>query len=174
MGPWSTEFVLPVDVGFVGFRSGRELERAVREITITPLAVVDASRRPRVPQVLGAAHYGDALVLVHDDWTAPEPEGFWILGRRPTLITLAPASGAAPAFSVQLRTDHVPNHVVLRAPGWTRELDLKPGEPQPIELPPASRGVVSLTVEASGGFVPAEVNPASRDRRLLGVWVEIR
>ena len=38
-GPWSTEFSLPVDAGFVGFRSGRELERAIREITS------DADRR---------------------------------------------------------------------------------------------------------------------------------
>jgi hypothetical protein len=172
-GPWSTEFTLPADVGFVGFRGGREIERAIRAITLTPLAIVDASRRPRAPQVLGAAHYGDVLVLVHDDWTAPEPEGFWVLGRRPTRLTLAPAAGAPAALSIQLRSDQVANHVVLRAPGWTHELDLKPGEAQQVELPPASRGVVSLTIEASAGFVPAELNPASKDQRLLGVWVEI-
>ena len=45
-------------------------------------------------------------------------------------------------ISIQLRADHAPNHVTLRAPGWIKELDLQPFEPQPIELPPPSRGVV--------------------------------
>ena len=172
-GPWSTEFTLPADTGFVGFRGGPELERAIRAMTITPVAVVDVTRRPRVPQVLAASRHGDTIVLFHDDWTVPEPEGFWVLGRRPTQITLAPATGTAPP-SVQLRADRVANHVVVRAPGWIRELDLLPGEPQPIELPPPLRGVVSLTIEAGNGFVPAEVVPASSDLRLLGVWVEVR
>jgi hypothetical protein len=173
-GPWSTEITLPADVGFVGFRGGPEIERAIRSITLTPLAVVDASRRPRVPQVLAAARYHDTVVLFHDDWTAPEPTGFWVLGRRPTRITLAAASGPVSAVAVDLRTDHVANHVTLRAPGWTREVDLTPGEPQRVELPPASREVVSFTIEAAGGFVPSELDPSSKDKRLLGVWVEAR
>jgi hypothetical protein len=170
-GPWSTEFSLPVDMGFVGFRSGREIERAIRAITITPLTVVAESQRPRVPQVLGAARYGTVQVLFHDDWTAPEPEGFWVLGRRATTLTLAPASPQAPPITVLLRADHVPNHVTLTAPGWTREIDLSPGIAQPVELPPLSRGVTSVTIEPASGWVPAERDATVRDRRLLGVWV---
>jgi hypothetical protein len=64
--------------------------------------------------------------------------------------------------------------VTRRAPGWTREVDLTPGEPQRVELPPASREVVSFTIEAAGGFVPSELDPSSKDKRLLGVWVEAR
>jgi hypothetical protein len=175
-GPWSTELWLPVDVGFVGFRSPRELERAISAITLTPLAVVDESRRPRVPQVLAAGQYGEALVLFHDDWTTPEPEGFWVHGRRPTQLTIAGHSGAAAAapLAFRLRADYTTNHVRISAPGWIREFDLPPGEPQVLELPPASRGVVSLTIETTGGFVPSERNPSVRDTRLLGAWVDFK
>jgi hypothetical protein len=171
-GPWSTELWLPVDVGFVGFRSPRELERAISEITLTPLAVVDASRRPRVPQVLAAGRYGETLVFFHDDWTTPEPEGFWVHGRRPTQITMAGPSDAPGPATFRLRADYAANHVTISAPGWIRELDLPPGEPQVLELPPASRGVVSLTIVTTGGFVPAERDPSVRDQRLLGAWVD--
>jgi hypothetical protein len=163
-----------VDVGFVGFRSSRELERAIGLITLTPLAVDDLSRRPRVPQVLAAGKYGETLVLFHDDWTGPEPTGFWVLGRRPTRLTFAAAADAPGPISVHLRADHELNRVVLRAPGWIHEVDLPPGEPQQLDLPPSQRGVVSVTIETSGGFVPAERDPASKDKRLLGVWVEVR
>ena len=174
-GPWSTEFSLPVDVGFVGFRSARELERAIRDITITPLSIENVSARPRVPQVLGAARYGDALVLFHDDWTVPEPDGFWVVGRRPTRVTIARDSSAdARASSLELRADHAPVRVTLQAPGWMRELDLEPREPQLLELPPPARGVVSVLIDAAGGFVPAELDSTSKDRRLLGAWVQVR
>ena len=174
-GPWATDFSLPVDVGFVGFRSARELERAIRDITITQLWIENVSARPRVPQVLGAARYGDSLVLFHDDWTVPEPEGFWVVGRRPTRVTIARDSSAdARASSLELRADHASVRVTLQAPGWVRELDLEPREPQLIELPPPARGVVSVLIDAAGGFVPAELDSTSKDRRLLGAWVQVR
>lgn len=173
-GPWSTEFALPADVGFVGLRGGRELERAVRSVTIIPLTVMDQSRRPSLPQVLGAARYGGTMVLFHDDQTVAEPGGFWVQGRRPTQLTFASAGEAPVAPIVQLRSEHVANHVTLRAPGWQREVDLQPDVTVQVELPPASRGVIRLVIEASTGFVPAERSDGSRDRRLLGVWVEVR
>jgi hypothetical protein len=170
-GPWATELALPADVGFVGLRSGRELERAVRAVTITPLAVKDESRRPRLPQVLGSGRYGDTVVLIHDDQTATEPEGFWVQGKRPTRITFATAALVAP--TVHIRSEHVANHVTFRAPGWVKVMDLRPGVTELLELPPPSRGVISITVEASDGFVPADRDPNSHDRRLLGIWIEV-
>jgi hypothetical protein len=53
-------------------------------------------------------------------------------------------------------------------------MDLQPGATELVELPPRSRGVITLSLETTKGFVPAEVDPASRDRRLLGVWVEVK
>ena len=173
-GIWTTDFTLPADVGFVGFRSLREIQRAVHEITITPLGVMDESQRPRLPPVLGASWHGETMVLFHDDWTVSEPEGFWILGQRPTQLTFAAADDKPVAPTVHIRSERIPNHVTLRAPGWERAMDLKPGETQLVELPPPSRGVITVIVETESGFVPADKDPASRDRRLLGVWVEVR
>ena len=146
----------------------------MHEITITPLGVMDESQRPRLPPVLGASWHGETMVLFHDDWTVSEPEGFWILGQRPTQLTFAAADDKPVAPTVHMRSERIPNHVTLRAPGWERAMDLKPGETQLVELPPPSRGVITVIVETESGFVPADKDPASRDRRLLGVWVEVR
>lgn len=172
-GPWSTQFTLPVDVGFVGFRSGRELERAIRAITLTPMAVTDVSDRPRVPQVLAAAAYGATLAFFHDDWTVPEPDGFWVVARRPTQVTFTRDPKAEENLAIELRTEHIANHVTLEAAGWHHEVELQPREPQRIQLPAPSRGAIAVTFEAASGFVPAELDSASRDRRTLGVWVSV-
>lgn len=172
-GPWSAEFALPVDVGFVGFRSGRELERAIRVITVTPIEVTDAGARPRVPQVLAAARYGNTTVLLHDDWTALEPEGFWVIASRPTQVTFAGTPASGNPVSIHVRSDHVANRVTMEAPGWHHELELQPGEPQRVELPPLSRGAISITFEAASGFVPMERDPSVRDRRTLGAWIAV-
>lgn len=43
-----------------------------------------------------------------------------------------------------------------------------------VELPPAVAGVIPLTVTTTNGARPSDRDPASRDSRLLGIWVEIR
>ena len=148
-GPWSTEFSLPVDAGFVGFRSARELERAIQ--------AHHASRRSRSTNASRAASRAagagrgaataTCLVLFHDDWTVPGADG--LLGARPTARPASPFARdwarTQSILDLELRADHAPNHVTLQAPGWIEELDLQPREPQPIELPPPARGVVSLT-----------------------------
>jgi hypothetical protein len=35
-------------------------------------------------------------------------------------------------------------------------MDLKPGETELVELPPPSRGVITVIVETESGFVPAD------------------
>jgi hypothetical protein len=173
-GPWSTEFEVPVDIGFVGFRGDRALERAIRAVTLTPLSVVDMSRRPVLPPVLAAARYGHVQVLFHDDWTAPEEPGFWVLGRRPTQVTVVPDASHQGPLTVHLRADNVANHAVLTAVGWRHDVDLVPGEAQAVELPALSRGAITFTITSTTGFVPADVDSSSRDRRLLGVWMDFQ
>ncbi|MDH4065338.1 MAG: hypothetical protein OEW19_13140, partial [Acidobacteriota bacterium] len=87
----SETFRLPVDASFVGFRGSREVEEAIRSITLTPLTVVDLGERPHTAPVLAAAQYGGTLFLMHDDQVHPEPSGFWVLGRRPTVLSVAQA-----------------------------------------------------------------------------------
>jgi len=171
-GTLSHTFHLPLDAGFVGLRGSREMEEAIEAITITPLAVVNAGERVHAPPVLGAAQYGDALVLLHDDQVTPEPTGFWILGRRPTLLSVAPRENDGAGIALRLRS-HVDNTVTLRAHGWTHELTLKAEEAQDVALPSPAHGIVEVTITTTGGFTPLEADPGSRDRRFLGAWVEV-
>ncbi len=168
---WSTSFDLGVDAGFVGFRGPAETERAIQSLTLTPLSVVDAGARPRVPEVLAAASYEAARVYFHDDNTSPEPTGFWIMGQRSKRMTIAPVPGT-PAIALRLRSP-VANRVQMRSRSWRRTVELAPDESQEVLLPDASHGVISVTIETSDGFVPAERDPGVSDRRFLGAWIEV-
>jgi hypothetical protein len=53
---------------------------------------------------------------------------------------------------------------------------------QQVTLPPQAtrditlrsrHAVATVEIATTGGFVPAELDPSSRDRRRLGVWVEV-
>ena len=61
--------------------------------------------------------------------------------------------------------------MTLEFDGRREEIALKPGEERRIELPldPAS-GSVLVRIRSSAGFRPSEVDPNSRDTRLLGVF----
>lgn len=170
-GAWSGTFDLGVDAGFVGFRGSQELERAISSITITPLRVVDAGSRARVPEILGAARYDAATVFFHDDTTTPEPTGFWVLGKRSRRVTIAAPPGTG-AITLRLRSA-VANQVRLELHGWSQTVELTPEETQEVTVTTPSTGVVTLTIETSDGFVPAERDPSLSDGRFLGAWVEV-
>jgi hypothetical protein len=53
-------------------------------------------------------------------------------------------------------------------------MQLGPGEERRIQVPlDPRRGAALLTVTASTGFRPSEIDPRSRDGRFLGAWVKI-
>jgi hypothetical protein len=168
---WRTDFSLPVDAAFVGFRGSVDLERAIQRITIVPSAIVDRGLRPPLPQVLSASRYGSAAVYFHDEQLFPEAAGFWTIGRRRAAVTMAPA-GEAPA-RLRIHCGSKANRVTLRSHGWSQTLDMVPNRPQEVTLPAATRGIVTLEIETADGFVPSEIDPASQDRRFLGAWVEV-
>ncbi|MCC7178359.1 MAG: hypothetical protein IT177_08210 [Acidobacteria bacterium] len=164
---------LPLDAGFVGFRGTREMEQVIEAITITPVAVVSEGERAHTPPVLGAAQYGTSLVLLHDDQVDPESAGFWVLGRRPTALSIAGVPEAATPTTLRLRSRVGGNEVTLRTRGWRRVVTLDAETPVDVELPAPAHGVVELTIHTSSGFSPSDRDAASRDRRFLGVWVEV-
>ena len=165
-------FRLPLDAGFIGFRGSRDLEQGLQSLTITPLAVTNQGERVHTPTVLGAAQYGQVLVLLHDDKVNPEPTGFWVLGQRPTVLSVSSPAGVTAPVVLRLRSGVGDNEVTLRTRGWQRTVTLAADTPQDVELPAAHHGVVELTLLTSSGFMPTDRDPAVRDRRFLGVWVE--
>ena len=67
------------------------------------------------------------------------------------------------------------NDVTLESGGWRQTLALKPGEERIVDVPAGAAGPgVLLRVATDAGFRPADVDPATTDRRLLGCWIETR
>jgi hypothetical protein len=165
---------LPIDASFVGLRGPVELERAVASITITPLSVVDAGARPLVPVVLAAAAYPAATLFFHDEQLYPEPQGFWTLGADASHVTVAVRPDQTAPVVLRIHPGAVTNNVTISTFGWQRSFELVPGQAVEVELPSTDSGVVPLTIDASSGFYPKDADPASTDRRFLGIWIEVK
>ena len=170
---WRTSLWLALDAGFVGFRGPVEMERAVTAITITPTAVVDAGARPHPGEVLAAATYSGVMFYFHNEQMYPEPNGFWTIGRRPADVTVAVMPQRTAPVVLRIHGGGQANHATITTFGWRRELDLVPGQAAEVELPVVAGGVIPLTIATSGGVSPKTFDPASKDPRYLGIWVEI-
>jgi hypothetical protein len=170
---WQTSVDLPVDASFVGFRGSTEVERAVRSIVVTPQTLVDEGSRPRLPVVLAAARYGDVGVFFHDEQLYPEAAGFWTMGKRTMAVTMTTAVDRQKPIALRIHCGSQANRVTLSMRGWAQTLDLVPLVSQTIELPSSATGVIPLTLATETGFSPSQTDPSSKDRRFLGVWVEV-
>ncbi|HUQ88400.1 MAG TPA: hypothetical protein VM096_12625 [Vicinamibacterales bacterium] len=171
---WHTTLWLPVDANFVGLRGPAEIESAISAITITPTAIVDAGSRPLVPVVLAAGNYAGATFYFHDEQLYPEAKGFWTMGGQASRITVATHPGHAAPVTLRMHPGATANTVRLSTFGWQQSYDLVPGQSVEVELPQLATGVVPLTITAETGFYPRDIDPASTDRRFLGVWVEVK
>jgi hypothetical protein len=170
---WRTSLWLALDAGFVGFRGPAEMERAIAAITITPTAVVDAGARPHLGEVLASAIYSGVMFYFHNEQMYPEPNGFWTIGRRSAEVTVAVAPQRTEPVVLRMHSGARANHVTITTFGWRREISLVPGQAAEVELPVVAGGVIPLTIATADGFSPSEVDPASKDNRTLGIWVEL-
>lgn len=170
---WHTSVWLALDAGFVGFRGPVEMERAITGITITPTAVVDAGARPHLGEVLATATYSGVGFYFHNEQMYPEPNGFWTIGKRSAEVTVAVAPERTTPVVLRIHAGSQANHVTITTFGWRRDIDLIPGQAAEVELPVVAGGVIPLTIATADGFSPRTFDPASRDPRFLGIWVEI-
>jgi hypothetical protein len=116
-----------------------------------------------------AAAYGSTRVFFLDDRTSPEEDGFWIWGAREGELVL---QSSAPDSGIVVRNGAVRNDVSLRSGAGEEHFALQPGEQRPSRLSVSSRdSPQAVRIETSAGFRPADVDPRSRDRRFLGVYV---
>ncbi|HYB96506.1 MAG TPA: hypothetical protein VEC39_16155 [Vicinamibacterales bacterium] len=171
---WQTVLWLPVDASFVGLRGSPELERAIASFTITPSSVIDAGARPHIPTVLSAAAYPAANLYFHNELTYPEAAGFWTGGGEDTRFTVAIPPGQREPVVLRLHPGAKENTTTISTFGWEREYTLEPGEAVDVELPTFATGVIPVTISATTGFSPRDVDPNSNDHRYLGFWVEVR
>jgi hypothetical protein len=176
-GSWGRTFSLPVDIGFVGFKASAPIAAAAPRLRLTPQRIVDAGARPQTPAVLGSQTYAGLSVLVHGEDAWPEATGLWLRGRSTVMLTLVYPDDAWRTFD--LRAGAVPVKVTAQWGGTTATWDLSPGQVARtvIDAPPQRPGQhgrsAQLRITTSSGFVPAESDAASRDRRLLGAWLEL-
>jgi hypothetical protein len=170
-GTWGRRFELPVDAGFVGFKVTDDVAAAGPAIRVTPQRIVPASSRRSSRNVLASARYDDVQVFVHGEDAWPERDGVWMRGRSAAELTVR--TDTERPLVLDVRAGAVPVRVTVDAGGVVRVVSLEAGQSETVTLPAAS-GPRPLRVTTSDGFVPAEVEPGSRDRRLLGSWVTFR
>lgn len=170
---WHTGIRLPTDAIFLGFRGPREMEAAISSIALHPTTIVDQGMRPRVPPVLAASAYPTALAFFHDDNVYPESQGFWTIGWRQAVVTLAAAAGRPGPMVLRVHGGGTEAAANFTAPGWQRQVALTPGQVLDIELPEAGTLGLPLRILTSSGFRPKDLDPASNDTRTLGIWVEV-
>jgi hypothetical protein len=170
-GPLELRFPLPVR-GLI-IRGDEDARRAVRGMAIEPVRILRPEERLTSDLGRRAARYAASTVFFLDDGSYPEPEAFWIGGGRDAAVVVQPDE-ARVSFSLRLRNGPVDNRVTLQSGSWRRELDMRPGEEVPVEIPMApDRGGSLLTIASSSGFRPSEHDHGSRDQRFLGVFVRV-
>jgi hypothetical protein len=171
-GHWRTSITLPVDAGFFALRGSVEIERAIQSVAITPTHIVDAGSRRHVPEVLAAVRSGPAILILHDEQMYQQPGGFWTQGERRTEVTVTGARDRTSPVVLRVHSGGQANSATFRARGWEQRVTLAPGVSQEITLPQTPDHIVALNIETASGFLPWKVDPASRDRRFLGIWIE--
>ncbi len=166
------EFDVPLDAEFVGFRATRQAEQAIAELRVTPLTVVETRKRIPAGTVLSASAFAPVRIFFHDSLTYPEAEGFWVEGRATARMTMLKLEENDPGVLLAVHSGPRPNVVTLTTPDWSQKLELVPGVTERVIVPSnAGDRFIPLTISSADGFVPAEVEPGSRDRRLLGAWI---
>lgn len=172
--PWSTDFDLPVDVNFVGFRASDELDGHVGLLRLRPHEVVGSLHRVAAFDVLGTWARGPFVFLFHDDQAYSEPDGFWVRGASRVVVSVVSRTGRVQSsFRLRLRSG-VANTVRVDTTDQHWTLQLAADQPQEIELTPDARdGALRIVVTPATGFRPSDRDPANGDRRFLGCWVEI-
>ncbi len=176
--PGAGEFQFPVLVpAGIGSLVIDADERARRSLSVE--LGVDAKVPDSGLAIRAAVQYPAGGVLFLDDMAFPEETGFWVRGKEAAQFVVVPAAAAAatagPAtIRILVRNGASPNQVSVDSGTYQRLLVMTPGQEQELDIPAVGSDGINIRVASGDGFVPAEKTPGSADRRLLGVWVEIR
>ena len=163
----------PVDVRALVVRGDEDARRVIRGLEVRPVDLVLPERRLTPAYARQAVRYDGTTVFFLDEGSYAEPEAFWVRGAARSEVVVQP-DAASPAVLLLLRNGAVENTVLVESGAWRDELRLAPGEERRLQVPlDPARGAALISLTTSAGFVPAEVDPRSADRRYLGVWVGI-
>jgi hypothetical protein len=162
---------LPAGARMLTIRGDEIARDALDAIHLRPLELDFAAETRDLAR--RAVRYGPAVVFFLDDRVYPEPSGFWVPGARGTRLVLASDARREP-FSLLLRNAPVDNTVTLEYGGRRDVIELGPGEERRIDVPrDPGRDAALIGIRVSAGFRPSDMDPNSRDTRLLGVYVRV-
>jgi hypothetical protein len=105
-----------------------------------------------------------------DDGSYLDPSGFWI--RKASSASFA-IETRAEAHEIRLRNGGAGNRVELRSGAWSEVFDLSPWEERVLDVPAAVAPPSVFTIRSESGFRPVDLDPESRDRRELGVLLQV-
>jgi hypothetical protein len=155
---------------------GRSTPYEVRVLRAATPILRGASERFAVQRANSARRYGRAVAWFVDERAFDDPDGIWIQGGGTQVrLVLQPDSGDS--LRVLVRNGPLDNEAALSTEDgdWSWSAPMTPGEERELNVPiDSARGAVSLRVVSRRGFRPAEIDPSSRDTRLLGVWLSPR
>jgi len=163
-------------------RGDERARRTVSLVELKPIAVAPllphASDGPFGPFAQQAMRYGPREVFAISDNVYMEPAGFWLQPDIATdLIVVSSLRDERPTpapLRLALRNGPAENHVSLEIERWRRDLTIAPNAEAFIDAPAARGGRTLLQMRVERGFRPSALDPKSGDRRLLGLWVELR
>jgi hypothetical protein len=160
---------LPVDVRALLVRTDEGARAQLEGVELRPLTRAAARLTPDTAR--RAVRYGDTVAFFLDDRAFPEPSGFWVGGARDTSVVLQP--DASRPVSLLVRNGASANTVTIESGAWKDAFAMNPGEERRVDLPADPQGAAArlLRFSSAAGFRPSDVNPGSRDTRLLGVFV---
>jgi hypothetical protein len=174
LGPvWKQQFSMPVGVAALQVALDAAAEQCVRQVVVRAVSVLPQPERVAEDREAGrGARYGPAVLFLLDGIAWVEPGGIWVGRGVNTEFVIAPD----PHVSIHLfvRNGATDNTVTLDSQAWHETLVLKPGEERLVAMPVRAGSGTPLIVRSADGFRPSEIDPASADDRLLGVWIETR
>jgi hypothetical protein len=166
----------PVDVRAIVVRGDEDARSRVSALVVRPVSVLTSGQKVADGIARRAVRYNGATAFLMDDRSFPEPSGIWIGGARASTIVLQPepAGSARPSISLGLRNAPVENTVSIESGAWRDQFRMAPGEERRIDVPfDPARGAARLTFDIAAGFRPSAADPASRDSRFLGLWIQV-
>jgi hypothetical protein len=177
-GPLTNPAVMSLELPVAGELgvglSTEEVARAVRRIDIVPQYLVPRSERPAIGihTVEPIADHPGAYIVYADANTYPEGGIFWTRDTHQGDVFVEPAGASALLLTLYLGP--FGGRASLRASGQHIEVNLSRDETRQIEVPvPGGMTLVPVSIQATGTFRPADVDPGSADLRWLGCQVRI-
>ena len=170
---WKRQVALPVAVAALEIDADVAARRTVRDAWIRAASLAEPSLGLEGREAKSGARYGPVVVYLMSGVVWMEPAGIWIAGGSNAEFAIAPDRQSP--IHLSLRNGSANNTVTLESAAWRDSLKLGPDEERVVQIPTDGRSrATPLSVAATNGFRPADVDPKSADERFLGVWIEAR